>query len=293
MTATFTIRDHAFTAPPLPAGLYPVATPIGNLGDITIRALEVLAAANVIACEDTRTSGVLLKRYGIDTRRVSYTEHNAVERGPELLRAIEDGQAVALISDAGTPLISDPGLRLVRDCAAQGLSVTPLPGASAPLAALVGSGLGEGEFRFIGFLPSKQQARRNRLAELANDPATLVLFESPNRIADTLEDAAVAFGADREASVARELTKLHETFHRGRLAELANSFAAMDRVRGEIVLVIAPAPPPQFDAADTETLLRNALAEMKTKDAAAHVAALTGEPKQALYARALALKNER
>ncbi|MEM1317330.1 MAG: 16S rRNA (cytidine(1402)-2'-O)-methyltransferase, partial [Pseudomonadota bacterium] len=205
MAASFTIRDHTFTAPRLPAGLYPVATPIGNLGDITIRALEVLAAADVIACEDTRTSGVLLKRYGIDTRRVSYTEHNAEVRGPEVLSAIATGQAVALISDAGTPLISDPGLRLVRDCAAQGLPVTPLPGASAPLAALVGSGLGEGEFRFIGFLPSKQQARRNRLAELANDPATLVLFESPNRIADTLEDAAVAFGPDREAIVAREL----------------------------------------------------------------------------------------
>ncbi|EFL89173.1 16S rRNA (cytidine(1402)-2'-O)-methyltransferase [Ahrensia sp. R2A130] len=293
MNATFTIRDHTLHAPSLPAGLYPVATPIGNLGDITLRALETLAAADVIACEDTRTSGVLLKRYGIDGKRVSYNEHNAAERGPDLLRQIEAGASVALISDAGTPLVSDPGLRLVRDCAAAGLTVVPLPGASAPLAALVGSGLGEGEFRFVGFLPNKQQARRSRLDELKADAATLVLFESPNRIVDMLTDAAEVFGSERPAVVARELTKMHETFHRGNLVELAEEFSQMERVRGEIALVIAPAPPAEFNTSDTDDLLRNALVEMKTKDAAAHVAALTGEPRQALYARALAMKNER
>lgn len=275
------------------AGLYPVATPIGNLGDITLRALETLAAADVIACEDTRTSGVLLKRYGIDGKRVSYNEHNAAERGPDLLRQIEGGAAIALISDAGTPLVSDPGLRLVRECSAASLAVVPLPGASAPLAALVGSGLGEGEFRFVGFTPNKQQARRARLDELKADPATLILFESPNRIAATLADATDVFGAERPAVVARELTKMHETFHRGSLSDLAQEFSVIERVRGEIVLVIAPAPPAEFDARDTDELLRNALAEMKTKDAAAHVAALTGEPRQTLYARALAMKSER
>ena len=293
MPATFTIRDHTLTAPPLAAGLYPVATPIGNLGDIAVRALETLAAADVIACEDTRTSGVLLKRYGIETQRLSYNEHNAAERGPDLLRRIVNGQSVALISDAGTPLVSDPGLRLVREGAAEGLTVIPLPGASAPLAALVGCGLGEGDFRFIGFLPPKQQARRSRLADLKADMSTLLFFESPNRISETLADAAALFDGSREAVVARELTKMHETFHRGTLADLEQEFAAMDRVRGEIVLVIAPAPPRQFDAFDTDDLLRNALAEMKTKDAAAHVASLTGETKQSLYARALALKNDR
>lgn len=286
----FTVRNQAFTAPELSAGLYLVSTPIGNLGDITLRALEVLAGCDVIACEDTRTSGVLLKRYGIDRPKVSYTEHNADRRGPDLLRQIEQGSAVALISDAGTPLVSDPGFRLVQEAATKKLPVVPIPGASAPLAAMVGSGLGTDDFRFCGFLPSKKQARENALLELAESPSTLLFFESPNRLAASLTAMASIFGPTREAVVARELTKMHETFYRGSLESLNREFSAMEKIRGEIVIVVSAAVKSEPDAPDVDAQLVEALRTMKTGQAASQVARTTGLSRQDLYKRALALK---
>ncbi len=288
--ATFTIRAQTFTAPVLEPALYIVATPIGNLGDITLRALDVLAGADVIACEDTRTTGVLLSRYGIGTDKVSYTEHNADNRGPDLLRQIGEGRAVALVSDAGTPLVSDPGARLVAAAVDAGVVVVPIPGAAAPVSALVGSGLSDGDFRFCGFLPSKAKARADRLEVLSTDDATLVFFESPARIADSVAAMRDAFG-DRPATVAREMTKLHETFHRGTLSALQTEFASMERVRGEIVVVVSGAQADAMSDADVDAALQVALASMRTKDAAAHVADLTGRSKSDLYARALELKS--
>ncbi len=287
---SFSIRSQTFTAPTLEPALYVVATPIGNLGDITLRALDVLAGADVIACEDTRTTGVLLSRYGIDTDKVSYTEHNADNRGPDLLRQIGEGRAVALVSDAGTPLVSDPGARLVVTAVESGVVVVPIPGAAAPVSALVGSGLSDGDFRFCGFLSSKAKARADRLGTLAADDATLVFFESPARIADSLAAMVEAFG-DRPATVAREMTKLHETFHRGTLSALQTEFADMDRVRGEIVVVVSGARADTMSDADVDAVLLDALASMRTKDAASHVAELTGRSKSDLYTRALELKS--
>ena len=268
-----------------------MATPIGNLGDITLRALETLAACDVIACEDTRTSGVLLKRYGIATSKVSYTEHNAAQRGEELVSRIEAGEAVALISDAGTPLVSDPGFRLVKEVVAKGLPVTTVPGASAPLSALPGSGLDNSAFQFAGFLPGKALARRAALAQHADQAATMIYFESPARIVATLADAVSAIGADRDACIARELTKMHETFHRGTLAALHEEFAAMDRVRGEIVLLIGGADNRETSMEDAEQLLIEALSTMKPGQAASLIARQTGLSRQDLYRKALSLKD--
>ena len=294
-TFRFLYRNTWFQAPTLAAGLYVVATPIGNLGDITLRALETLAGCSVIACEDTRTSGILLKRFGIDRPKVSYNEHNAQTRGPDLIRQIGEGAAVALISDAGTPLVSDPGQRLVREAIEAGLSVIPLPGASAPLAALVASGLPSEDFRFCGFLPSKAQARQRRLTQLVDEPSTLIFFESPNRIQSTLDTLRHVFGAERQVVVAREITKMHETFYRGSLADVGDQFNAMDKVKGEIVVVVAGAA--EAAAAATpeavEAQLRAALQSMKTKQAAAHVAERNGLSKQELYRLALTLKDDR
>ncbi|MEM9734431.1 MAG: 16S rRNA (cytidine(1402)-2'-O)-methyltransferase [Pseudomonadota bacterium] len=293
----FTIGDHAFTAPELAAGLYVVPTPIGNLLDMTLRALDVLAAADVIACEDTRTTAVLLRRYGIDRPRVSYNEHNADTRGPDLLRQISEGSAIALVSDAGTPLVSDPGARLVVQALEEKLAVIPLPGASAPLTALMASGFvgrGEGQaddFRFCGFLPPKQKARRERLEALADSDAITLYFESPARLLATLADMATALGPDRAIVVAREITKMHETFHRGCAESLLAEFAAMDRVRGEIVIAIAPATTPTLTDEAVDDMLKNALQSARTKQAAKQVAEATGRSAKALYERALALKS--
>jgi len=289
MPNSFTIREHSFPAPDQPAGLYCVATPIGNLGDITIRALEVLAGCDVIACEDTRTTGVLLKRYGIERPKLSYNEHNADSRGPELLKRIANGEAVALVSDAGTPLVSDPGSRLVREAVSEGLPVVPLPGASAPLAALVGSALPAEDFRFCGFLPSKAGAKKARLQEFADAETTLLFFESPARLFATLKAMEEVFGSTRNVVVARELTKMYETFHRGTLAELHSEFDTMDRIRGEIVLVVEAGETAQIEDQDIDTMLAEALATMKTKDAARHVAERTGLSRQTLYRQALDL----
>ncbi len=288
----FLYRNNWISVPQLPAGLYVVATPIGNLGDITLRGLETLAGCSVIACEDTRTSGILLKRFGVNRPKVSYNEHNADERGPDLLRQIGEGAAIALISDAGTPLVSDPGQRLVREAIDADLPVIPLPGASAPLAALVASGLPSEDFRFCGFLPSKAQARSRRLAELAEAQSTLIFFESPNRIKATLIAMEDAFGSDRKIAVAREITKMHETFYRGALSDLQDQFAAIEKVRGEIVVVVEGAGIQAVSEESIESQLRIALQTMKTKQAAALVAERNGLSKQVLYRQALTLKDD-
>jgi 16S rRNA (cytidine1402-2'-O)-methyltransferase len=219
--------------------LYVVATPIGNLEDITMRALRVLAEVKVIACEDTRHTRALLTRYAIKTPTTSYHEHSPPARERELLERLAAGESVALVSDAGTPLVSDPGYGLVAAAAERGIPVVPIPGPSAAVAALSASGLPTDAFLFAGFLPPKAGARRARLAELAKVPATLVLYEAPHRIAATLEEAAEELG-DREAVLARELTKVHEEFLRGRLSELSAALDASRR-RGEFVLLISGA----------------------------------------------------
>jgi 16S rRNA (cytidine1402-2'-O)-methyltransferase len=289
----YTLAGQAIEAPRLAAGLYLVATPIGNLRDITLRALEMLAAADLVACEDTRVTRKLFDHYGLSAPLTPYHDHNAETARPKILARIAAGDAVALVSDAGTPLISDPGFKLARDAAAAGLTVTAAPGASAAVMALTVAGLPTDRFFFEGFLPSKAGARRTRIGELARIPATLVLYESGPRLADTLADLVAGLGP-RAASVCRELTKLHEEVRRGTLDTLARDYAAGAETRGEIAIVIAPpdAPAPA-GAEDIDTLLRAALTRVSLKDAVAEVAAATGEQRRAVYSRALELtKND-
>jgi 16S rRNA (cytidine1402-2'-O)-methyltransferase len=287
---SFVVADQPIQGSRLVSGLYLVATPIGNLGDITLRALQALAGADVIACEDTRVTRKLLDRYAIATPLTPYHEHNAAKARPGLLRRLAEGAAVALVSDAGTPLISDPGFKLVRAAQEAGHLVTALPGPSAVLTALTVAGLPTDQFFFAGFLPPKQAARRTRIAELARLPGALVLFESGPRLAASLADLATGLGKSREAALCRELTKLHEEIRRGELQRLAESCAG-DELRGEIVIVIAPPQAPvQMDEADSEDLLRDALARLSLKDAVAEVAALTGRRRRDVYQNALALQ---
>ncbi|MBB4063743.1 16S rRNA (cytidine(1402)-2'-O)-methyltransferase [Gellertiella hungarica] len=287
---TYRLHNASIPARPLEPALYLVATPIGNLGDITLRALEVLAGADVLACEDTRVTRVLLDRFGIAGRPHPYHEHNASEAGPKLIAALREGRSVALVSDAGTPLVSDPGYRLAQLALAEGLRVVPIPGASAPLAALVGSGLPNDSFLFAGFLPAKDKARRDRLGELASLPATLIFFESPHRIASTLKAAADVFGRDRPAAVCRELTKAYEEFSRGPLGDLAEAFAERS-VKGEIVLVVGPAGAAAHTApADVDAMLLAEARTLSTGKAAAEVARITGLPRKELYQRLLELR---
>lgn len=271
----------------LKPGLYIVATPIGNMGDITLRALETLKAATLIACEDTRVTGKLLSAYNISTRMTPYHEHNAAAAQPKILAAARTG-VVALVSDAGTPLVSDPGYRLVCAAHAESILVVPLPGASSVMAALTLAGLPTDRFLFAGFLPSKSSARQAALAALARIPATLVFFESPNRIADCLTDMAAILG-NRQASLTRELTKLHEEARRGLLEDLVAS-VAQHPPRGEIVLVVAP-PEAEHPTSETDidALLRAALQRLSVKDAAAEIASITGVARREVYARALLL----
>ena len=285
----YTLAGQAIEAPRLAAGLHLVATPIGNLRDITLRALEILAAADLVACEDTRVTRKLFDHYGLSAPLMPYHDHNAETARPKILARIAAGDAVALVSDAGTPLISDPGFKLVRDATAAGLAVTAAPGASAVLMALTVAGLPTDRFFFEGFLPSRSAARRTRIAELARIPATLVLYESGPRLADALSDLAEGLGA-RAAAVCRELTKLHEEVRRGTLETLARDYAAGAETRGEIAIVIAPpdAPAPS-GAEEIDALLRAALTRVSLKDAVAEVAAATGEQRRAVYSRALEL----
>src|SRR3954465_5467019 len=235
---TFSIDGHVLTAPKPVPGLHLVATPIGNLGDITLRALETLAGVDLIACEDTRITRRLTERYGISAELTPYHEHNAAVARPKILERLAQGASVALVSDAGTPLISDPGFKLVREVAGAGHPVIALPGPSSVLAALAGGGLPPPRFFFEGFLPPKETARRARIAELARIDATLVLFDSGNRVQDTLSDLADSMGS-RAAAICRELTKLHEEVTRATLTELAAKAAQLE-TRGEFVLVVGP-----------------------------------------------------
>lgn len=268
-------------------GLYLVATPIGNLGDMTHRALEALADAAFILCEDTRVTRKLTAHYGLDTRLVSCHEHNQRERVPEVLAAIAAGQAVALVSDAGMPIISDPGAVMVRAVQQAGQKVTVVPGANAALSALVLSGLPVERFLFAGFLPVKTGARREELALLANVPATLIFYESPSRLGEALGDMHKVLGG-REAAVVREITKLHEEVVRGSLEELAGRYKEAE-VRGEIVVLVAP-PVARQEELDIDALLKAELARGSLKDAVAVVTARSGLPKREVYARAVALE---
>jgi 16S rRNA (cytidine1402-2'-O)-methyltransferase len=285
------INNNPIDVERLAPGLHIVATPIGNLADITIRALAALAGADLIACEDTRITRKLLDRYGIETPLTPYHDHNAEKARPALLRRLAEGAAVALVSDAGTPLISDPGFKLVRAAQDAGYMVTALPGPSSVLTALTVSGLPTDQFLFAGFLPPKQSARRTRIAELARAPSTLVLFETGPRLAEALADLAAMMGP-RETAICRELTKLHEEVRHGNLETLAQT-CGEEETRGEFVLVIAPPPEAAMPSAeDTETLLRQALSRVSLKDAVAEVAVATGLPRRELYQRALALAKE-
>src|SRR3954470_9270563 len=252
----YTVLRQAVEAPRLTPGLYLVATPIGNLRDITLRALEMLAAADLVACEDTRVTRKLFEHYGLSAPLIAYHDHNAETARPKILNKLAAGGAVALVSDAGTPLISDPGYKLVRAAAQAGHPVTAAPGPSAALMALTIAGLPTDRFFFEGFLPPKETARRARIAELARIPATLVLFESGPRLAATLADLAAGLGK-REAAVARELTKLHEEVRRGDLSSLADDYAAGAETRGEMVIVIAPPLAEPASAADIDALLNS------------------------------------
>ena len=283
----FHIDGQSFDAPALPAALHVVATPIGNLGDVTVRALQVLAAADVLAAEDTRHTKRLLDRYGIARRAVPCHEHNEAGAAERLVADLDAGRSVALVSDAGTPLVSDPGGRLVAAAREAGHAIVPIPGPSAPLAALVGAGLPTEAYTFAGFLPPKAQARRSALEALRAAPGTLVLFEAPHRLAASLADMASVLG-EREATVARELTKTHEEFRSGTLDELAAHYAA-NEPRGEIVVCIAPGVE---QAADPEAVLRDLMEQMSASRAAAEAARLTGRPKRELYAMALAMKGD-
>ncbi len=274
----------------LAPGLYIVATPIGNVADITLRALDVLRGADLIVCEDTRVSAKLLQRHAIATERLAYHDHNAERVRPLLLERLGQGAVVALISDAGTPLVSDPGYKLVRAAIARGIAVTTLPGPSSAVAALVLSGLPSDRFLVAGYLPVKEGARRAALAELRAVPATLVLLETAPRLAASLADMATELG-DRSAAVARELTKLHEEVRRGPLGELAAHYRAAGPPKGEIVVVVGPPPAAAEPVSDKalDAALGPALARMSVKDAAAVVAAELRLPRRAVYARALAL----
>lgn len=275
-------------AQPLAPGLYVVATPIGNARDISLRALDVFATADVVACEDTRVTGKLLAMHGIDARRTSYHEHNAARVRPKLLDRIVQGGVVVLAADAGTPLISDPGYRLVADAIAAGLMVTAVPGATAPIAALTVSGLPTDRFLFAGFLPPRQGARRKTLGELVGVPATLVLLESPRRLAAALADMADVLGP-RPATVARELTKRFEELRRGTLGELADHYRDHGSPKGEIVIVVGPPEAQTVDDVQIDDKLRQALATLSVRDAAAAVSVATGLPRRRVYARALEL----
>ena len=290
----FMIGQAAFPARPLPAGLHLVATPIGNLSDITVRALEVLAGADTVACEDTRTTRVLLNRYGIRARTTAYHEHNAASAGPKLVAAMAQGQSVALVSDAGTPLISDPGYHLVGAVTQAGFRVIPVPGPSALIAALSVAGLPTDRFCFEGFLPARGNARRKALAALAAEPRTLVLYESSHRIEALLTDMLTTLGGERQLVLARELTKRFEQVCRGTVEALLQAVRTDENLRrGEFVVMLAGAEPAAPAEQDNTTLLRLLLEEgLSVRQAAKVAARLTGQPRNALYRLATALAQE-
>ncbi len=285
----FVLDGKIFKSGSCQPGLYIVATPIGNLSDITIRALKTLAGSNVIACEDTRKTGKLLKHFTIQAQMISYHEHNADRVGPKLVSMLQDNKSVTLVSDAGTPLISDPGYRLVARARDENIPVIPIPGASALLAGLVASGLQTDSFLFAGFLPSRKVARQKKLTELKDIPATLIFFESPNRLQDSIADMITIFGGERSGAICRELTKLHEEIIDGSLRELASTYENRN-VRGEIVVVIGA--PEKQDIVDIDNLLLELLETMTVSRAAAEAAKLTGKTKRELYQRSLQINEK-
>ncbi len=272
----------------LTAGLYVVATPIGNLRDITLRALDVLAAADLVLAEDTRVAGKLLQAYGLSAKLERYDEHGAERTRPKAMAALAEGKTVALVSDAGTPLVSDPGYKLVREAAAEGYPVFPIPGASALLAGLSAAGLPTDRFLFAGFPPPKSAARRTFLEELAPIRSTLVFFEGGSRLAASLADMAAVLG-DREAVVCRELTKLYETFYRGPLRILADD-PKLDAPKGEIVILVGPGREVEATAGDIDTALADALTRLRPAEAAAEVAKALGLSRRDVYQRAMAIR---
>jgi 16S rRNA (cytidine1402-2'-O)-methyltransferase len=272
-------------------GLYLVATPIGNARDLSQRAIDVLRAADVVACEDSRVSGRLFAMHNIDARLTTYHDHNAGARRPQLIKRMKDGESVALVSDAGTPAIADPGYKLVRAAIEAGLTVTAVPGANAALTALILSGLPTDRFLFEGYLPPRSNARRKVLGALVDIPATLVFQESNKRLAASLADMADVLG-DRDAAVGRELTKMYEEMRRSSLAGLAAAYAAEGAPKGEIVVVVAgPGAAPEIDAAALDQMIIDALVDLSVRDAAEKIAAETGLPRKQIYSRALALKD--
>jgi len=271
------------------AGLYLVATPIGNLGDITLRALETLRAVDVIACEDTRVSGNLLKAFEIKKPLIPLHDHNELQDSGKIIDRIREGQAIALISDAGMPLISDPGYKLVQECRKAGIYITSLPGANSPLMALQLSGLPSDRFTFVGFLPSKTTARKETLSDYKSREETLIFFESANRIENSLEDILGTLG-DRRMALTRELTKMFEETRNGKVSEILET-VRVDPPRGEIVLIIEGASK-NSEEVDLESLLKGALVHHSLKDAVTLIAGKTGVPKKQVYAAALDLQKE-
>lgn len=275
----------------LSPGLYLVATPIGNLRDISLRALDVLNAVDVIVCEDTRVSGKLLKAYDIQKPMLPYNDHNAAKQRKTITEKLANNGKIALISDAGMPLISDPGYKLVQDCRDLGINVTSVPGASAPLTALQLSGLPSDKFSFVGFLPPKSAARQTLLRDWKTVPGTLIAFESGPRLADSIKDIKEALG-DRDVVVARELTKMYEEIRRGTATELVDHYAQNGAPKGEIVIVIAPPQEQSATEEEIEDRLRAALTDMKTKEAANFVAEALGLPRKKLYEMALKISKD-
>lgn len=286
----YQIGQTRFEPNPIENGLYIVATPIGNLGDITVRALETLARADLIACEDTRTSRKLLDRFAIKSKLIAYHEHNASEASQIILDALDREQIVALISDAGTPLISDPGYRIVLEARHLGHKIIPIPGASSLLTALMAAGMPTDQFIYAGFLPTKDKARRARFEEFASFDGTLVFFESPNRLMASLQAAGEIFGATCRAVVCRELTKLHEEFATGSLADLIVHFS--DRaIKGEVVFLVMPEPSnAEISQNDIDQLLTDLSEDLSTGKAASKAADMTGRPRKELYQRLIDLK---
>ncbi len=285
------MTESFFAPPPRPVtpGLYVVATPIGNLRDITLRALDILRAADVVLAEDTRVAGKLMQAYDLKKKLLRYDDHAGPKILPEILQRLKDGQVIAQISDAGTPLISDPGFRLVAEAQAGGAKVHPIPGASAVLAALCLSGLPTDRFLFAGFLPNKSAARRTFLGEFVAQPATLVMFETGPRLRDSLTDMLAVLG-DREACVCRELTKMYETAHRGTLSTLAAD-PALEDPKGEIVVVIAPSVAAAPSADNLDEALKLALEHYAPADAAKQLAQAFNLPRKLIYQKALEMKS--
>jgi 16S rRNA (cytidine1402-2'-O)-methyltransferase len=271
--------------------LYIVATPIGNLEDMTFRAVRILKEVDLIAAEDTRHSRKLLSHFGIATSLTAYHDHNETLKTPYLIEKLKAGQSIAIVTDAGTPCIADPGYRIIRAAAAEGITVVPIPGASATMAALSASGLPTDEFTFAGFLPAKSGKRKERLRELLAEQRLLVFYEAPHRLTATLADMAEIFGP-REAIVCRELTKIYEEFNRGLLPELVQHYAETP-ARGEVVLLVAPGEAADEEPVDIEGMLRGLLADGVTvKDAVRQVAEAAHQPRSAVYNLALRLKEE-